>query len=84
VFAVDAFRIDTRDSYDVAAEAPAIAEFEATGRIIIYQDKQHWLDLITGNAAAGRTTVLPAPPASSWTPTVDGSLAGGISATGVR
>jgi hypothetical protein len=36
VFAVDAFRIETRDSYDVAAEAPAIAEFEATGRIIIY------------------------------------------------
>ena len=84
MFAVDAFRIDTRDSYDVAAEAPAIAEFEATGRIIIYQNNQDWLDLITGNAAAGRTMVLPAPPVPSWTPTVDGSLAGGGSATGVR
>ena len=55
LFAANAFRIETRDRYDVAAEAPAIAEFEATGRIIIYQGKQDYLDLITGNAAAGRT-----------------------------
>ncbi len=55
VFAVDAFRIETRDRYDVAAEARAIAEFEATGQIIIYPGKQRWLDLISGNAAAGRT-----------------------------
>jgi hypothetical protein len=55
LFSVDAFRIETRDRYDVAAEAPAIAEFEATGRIIIYQGKQDYLDLITDNAAAGRT-----------------------------
>ena len=55
LFAADAFRIETRDRYDVAAEVPAIAEFEATGRIIIYEGKQDYLDLITGNAAAGRT-----------------------------
>lgn len=55
LFAVDAFRIETRDRYDVTAEAPAIAEFEATGRIVIYEGKQDWLDLISGNAAAGRT-----------------------------
>jgi hypothetical protein len=55
VFAVDAFRIETRDRYDVAAEAPAIAEFEATGQVIIYQGKQDYLDLIAGNTAVGRT-----------------------------
>lgn len=55
VFAVDAFRIETRDRYDVAAEAPAIAEFEATGQIIIYQGKQDYLDEISRNVAAGRT-----------------------------
>ncbi|MGH8571475.1 MAG: DUF6879 family protein [Gammaproteobacteria bacterium] len=55
VFATDAFRIETRDHYDVAAEAPAIAEFEATGRIIIYEGKQDWLDLVAGHTAAGRT-----------------------------
>ncbi len=55
VFAVDAFRIETRDRYDVAAEAPAIAEFEATGRIVIYEGKRDWLDLIAGNAVVGRT-----------------------------
>jgi len=55
VFAADAFRIETRDRYDVAAEAPAIAEFEATGRIIIYEGKQNWLDKIAADTAAGRT-----------------------------
>lgn len=55
VFAIDAFRIETRERYDVAAEAPAIAEFEATGRIIIYEGKQDWLDRLTANTAAGRT-----------------------------
>lgn len=55
LFAADAFRIETRDHYDVTAEAPAIAEFEASGRIILYEGKQDWLDQITGNAAAGRT-----------------------------
>ncbi|MGH3932933.1 MAG: DUF6879 family protein [Pseudonocardiaceae bacterium] len=44
LFAADAFRIETRDYYDVAAEAPAIAEFEATGQIITYPDKQRWLE----------------------------------------
>ncbi|HEU0087295.1 MAG TPA: hypothetical protein VFQ77_06560 [Pseudonocardiaceae bacterium] len=55
VFATDAFRIETRDHYDVAAEAPAIAEFDATGRIIIYEGKQNWLDKVTAHTAAGRT-----------------------------
>ncbi|MGH8886964.1 MAG: DUF6879 family protein [Egibacteraceae bacterium] len=55
LFAVDAFRIETRDRYDVPAEAPAIAEFETTGRIITYPGKQDWLDLIAGHTAAGRT-----------------------------
>lgn len=55
LFAADAFRIETRDHYDVAAEAPAIAEFEATGRIVVYEGKRDWLDQITGNTAAGRT-----------------------------
>ncbi|MGH3924911.1 MAG: DUF6879 family protein [Pseudonocardiaceae bacterium] len=47
LFAADAFRIETRDHYDVAAEAPAIAEFEATGQITLYPGKQDWLDLVT-------------------------------------
>ncbi len=55
LFASDAFRIETRDHYDVAAEAPAIAEFEATGQIMTYPDKQRWLDQLASNAAAGRT-----------------------------
>jgi hypothetical protein len=55
LFASDAFRIETRDHYDVAAEAPAIAEFEATGQIMIYEGKQRWLDQLATNAAAGRT-----------------------------
>lgn len=55
VFVADAFRIETRDYYDVADEAPAIAEFQVTGRIVSYEGKQDWLDLITSNAAAGRT-----------------------------
>lgn len=55
LFASDAFRIETRDYYDVAAEAPAIAAFEATGQILIYPEKQRWLDRLASNAAAGRT-----------------------------
>jgi hypothetical protein len=55
VFAADAFRIEIRDHYDVPAEAPAIAEFEATGQILIYEGKQQWLDLLASNTAAGRT-----------------------------
>ncbi|MGH3935339.1 MAG: DUF6879 family protein [Pseudonocardiaceae bacterium] len=52
---LNAFRIETRDHYDVPAEAPAIAEFEATGQILTYQGKQRWLDLLTSHTAAGRT-----------------------------
>lgn len=55
LFASDAFRIETRDHYEVPAEAPAIAEFEATGQILIYEGKQRWLDLLASNTAAGRT-----------------------------
>lgn len=55
LFAADAFRIETRDHYDVPAEAPAIAEFEATGQILIYEGKQRWLDLLASHTAAGRT-----------------------------
>jgi hypothetical protein len=55
LFAVDAFRIETRDHYDVAAEKPAMAEFEVTGRIVIYEGKQRWLDQLVSNTAAGRT-----------------------------
>lgn len=55
LFTADAFRIESRDHYHVPAEAPAIAEFEATGRIMIYEGKQHWLDLLACNTAAGRT-----------------------------
>ncbi|MGH3840820.1 MAG: DUF6879 family protein [Pseudonocardiaceae bacterium] len=55
LFAADAFRIETRDYYDVAAEKPAIAEFEATGQIVNYPDKQRWLDQLVSNTAAGRT-----------------------------
>lgn len=32
-----------------------IAEFEATGQVIIYQGKQDYLDLIADNTAVGRT-----------------------------
>lgn len=55
LFAVDAFRIETRDYYDVAAEKPAIAEFEATGQILSSPEKQRWLDQLVSNTAAGRT-----------------------------
>lgn len=55
LFAVDAFRIETRDYYDVATEKPAIAEFEATGQIVNYPDTQRWLDQVASNTAAGRT-----------------------------
>ncbi|MGH3547431.1 MAG: DUF6879 family protein [Pseudonocardiaceae bacterium] len=55
LFAADAFRIETRDHYDVPAEAPAIAEFEATGQILIYEGKQRWLDQLASHTAAGRT-----------------------------
>lgn len=55
LFATDAFRIETRDHYDVPAEAPVIAEFEATGRIVTYEGKQRWLDQLASNTAAGRT-----------------------------
>jgi hypothetical protein len=55
LFASNAFRIEARDRYDVPSEAPAIAEFEATGRIVPYPGKQDWLDLIAGHTAAGRT-----------------------------
>ncbi|MGQ0775522.1 MAG: DUF6879 family protein [Pseudonocardiales bacterium] len=55
LFAADAFRIETRDHYSVAAEAPGLAEFEATGRIIVYPGKQDYLDEISRNVAAGRT-----------------------------
>ena len=55
LFAADAFRIETRDYYDVAAEKQAIAEFEATGQIITYPEKQRWLEQVASNTAAGRT-----------------------------
>jgi hypothetical protein len=55
LFAVDAFRIETRDYYDVAAEKPAITEFEATGQIMSYEGKQRWLDQLVSDTAAGRT-----------------------------
>ncbi|MGH8929333.1 MAG: DUF6879 family protein [Egibacteraceae bacterium] len=54
VFGRDAFRIEARAEYHVPAEAEAIAEFEATGRIILYPGKQDWLDLVAGHAATGR------------------------------
>lgn len=54
LFGRDAFRIETRAEYHVPAEAEAIAEFEATGRIILYPGKQDWLDLVAGHAAAKR------------------------------
>lgn len=54
-FAVDAFRIETRQEYHVPAEQPALDEFFRTGGLISHDGLPEWLDLVKANTAAGRT-----------------------------